>query len=92
MLERPKEFEMHALKQFSMSGFAVNSWIRFKTPTINVVSPNGQSTLIGALIEQDINTLAEEMASNNFSGGDFGKFYSVLPSICEQILGLYLPG
>lgn len=89
--DRAKEFELHELKQLNMFGFSVNSWVRFKTPTLNIVSPNGQNKLTGIFIEQDINTLAEEMPSSNYSAGDIGKFFSVLPNQCMQILERFFP-
>jgi len=84
--DQAREFEIHELRQLNMPGFLVNSWVRFKTPTLTIVTANGNNQMTGIFIEQDINTLAEEMPTNNYSAGDIGKFYSVLPSNCEQIL------
>ncbi len=90
--DRAKEFELHELKQLNMSGFTVNCWVRFKTPTLTIHSPNGQSKMTGVFIELDINTLVEDMPSSNYSAGDIGKFYSMLPGYCEQLLGRFFPG
>ncbi len=88
---QPQEFEIHTLKHFNMSGFAVNSWVRCKTPTLTLVAANEQRQMSGVIIEQDINTLAEEMPTSNYSAGNIGKFYSLLPSNYEQILALFFP-
>ncbi|MCX5781462.1 MAG: hypothetical protein NT145_01980 [Elusimicrobia bacterium] len=81
---RPENFELHAHKKYTFDKFKVNSWVRCKTGSLKDGSPI-------ILVLQDINTLAEEIESNNFVMDDVKKF--VNSAILEQtnILGKYFP-
>ena len=85
--DRPESFEIHARKQYVLAGrFSVNSWVRCKTGFIKM--PNVEKII---LVEQDINTLGEEMESKEFSIDQIKEFFNVVPSEFDSILSLYFP-
>jgi hypothetical protein len=87
-LNRPENFELHAHKRFSLGDkFTVNSWVRNKTGSISS-SPEKQSIV---LVEQDINTLTEEMSSQNFTVEQFKEFFKLASREFGYILKLYYP-
>jgi hypothetical protein len=87
-LNRPENFELHAHKTFVLGNkFRVNSWVRNKTGMSG--SPSGQSPVI--VVEQDLNTLLEELATNSFSATDVARFFAAAQSEFEVILNLYYP-
>ncbi len=85
-LNRPKQFELSAHKRFNLyEGLEVNSWVRNKT---------GKSTMTGdslIIIEQDINTLPEEMDIRKFSKKEIGRFFKHNIKELDHILALYYP-
>ncbi len=85
-LNRPESFELSAHKRFNFyDDLNVNSWIRNKT---GIISPT-QETII--LVEQDLNSLSEELAKRNFSNQDIEKFFTEIIDAFDQILTLYYP-
>lgn len=83
-LNRPENFELHAHKSYSLSKeIKVNSWVRSKT----AVAPNGP----GVLVEQDLNTLVEEIKAREFSAAAIDEFFEVALREMDQILALYYP-
>jgi len=81
-------FELHAHKRFSLGGkFNVNSWVRNKTGYISF----GEDRKSVVLVEQDLNTLAEESSSTNFSGIQFNEFFLLAAEEFTTILKLYYP-
>ncbi|MBI2402156.1 MAG: hypothetical protein HYW06_03375 [Gemmatimonadetes bacterium] len=88
-LNRPENFELHAHKRFMLGGrFMVNSWVRNKTATASSGSAGERSIV---LVEQDLNTLAEDIASRDFSQDEIGAFFQAAESEFDTILGLYYP-
>lgn len=85
-LNRPEQFELHAHKRYRLvNRFDVNSWVRVKT---------GQRASDGmkiVLIEQDINTLAEELETQHFRPAQMKAFFNAAVSECDKILALYFP-
>jgi hypothetical protein len=87
-LNRPENFELHAHKTFVLGNrFRVNSWVRNKTGVAG--SPGGQNPVI--VVEQDLNTLLDEVGTNSFSAGDVARFFAAAQSEFELILSLYYP-
>jgi hypothetical protein len=87
-LNRPENFELHAHKRFKLGEkFDVNSWVRNKT---GKATSAGESKSI-VLLEQDINTLSEEVPNRDFSKEDIANFYNLIPSEFDKILKLYYP-
>lgn len=83
-LKRPEKFELHAFKKYNFNNFKVNSWIRFKTGILTLT----KESII--LVEQDINTLAEEMEKRLFSINEIETFQNFSKIEHEQILEKYL--
>ena len=86
-LKRPEDFELHAQKSYVLAArWNVNSWVRCKTAKLR---PSGQSVI---LVEQDLNTRAEELETQDFKSEDVARFFrDCLPEF-ESILRLYFPG
>jgi len=88
-LNRPENFELHAHKRFSLSGrFLVNSWVRSKTGRLS----SGEENQPIVLVEQDLNTLSEEIETQAFSKEDIDRFFSSTVTEFDVILRLYYPG
>lgn len=84
-LNRPESFEFHAHKRYTYAKkFKVNSWVRIKTGRI---LSNSSPAVI---IEQDINTLVEEMEKRKFTSQEIIKFFNAAATEFDQILELYL--
>ena len=82
---RPDSFELHAHKRFMLADFEVNSWVRNKTGHLT----KGQRSAPIVVVEQDLNTLAEEQ--NDFDDGRIRKFYEAATTELDAILRLYYP-
>ena len=85
--DRPESFELHARKRYLLAEkFNINSWVRCKSGF--VTKPTRKSAV---LIEQDINTLAEETDIKEFDSDQISDFYSLVPDEFDAILSLYFP-
>lgn len=80
----PQKFEIHFYHRTVHEGFNINCWFRCKTGILN----NNKNII---LIEQDINTLTEELLKKHFSFGEIEKFLSVALEKQESLLSSYLP-
>jgi len=80
-------FEIHNHKLYVLRGLdiPVNSWVRCR---IGIVQP---SQVQAVTVEQDINTLGEEIDSRVFSVDEFAQFVREAEGEMENILGLYFP-
>jgi hypothetical protein len=86
-LNRPQDFELHAHKRYSLlEGLLVNSWVRNKTATLTTQTER----LPVVLVEQDINTLAEESAVANLNA-HIPLFFERAAAELDSILKLYYP-
>jgi hypothetical protein len=88
-LSRPSDFELHAHKRFPLPGlFEVNSWMRFKT----VVSRDDTGQKPNAiLVEQDLNSLSEQIESREMSQTEIRKFFELAPGEMRHVLEMYMP-
>ncbi|HKW09664.1 MAG TPA: hypothetical protein VJO33_04745 [Gemmatimonadaceae bacterium] len=85
-LNRPESFELHAHKRYAFpTGDDVNSWVRNKTALLTVDS----KPIV--LVEQDLNTLAENVATKAFSSAEVERFFLTAVSEFDNILALYYP-
>lgn len=87
-LNRPEGFELHAHKVFSLHPeleLSVNSWIRIKT------ARNPGEGFRYIVVEQDINTLAEDILRNRFLKAEISPFYDKISAELEHIMELYFP-
>ncbi len=87
-LRRSDTFELHNHKRFSLEpvGVVVNSWMRCKTAEIA-----GTGELV-ALVEQDINSLVENIASQRFTSESLQAFFESASLQLDATLALYFPG
>lgn len=87
-LARTENFELHVHKTYVLvEKFHMNSWVRSKTGRATF----GQESHPIILIEQDLNTLAEEMQARAFGDEDIKRFFSVIAQEFDAILRLYYP-
>ena len=84
-LNRPENFEIHAHKRFVLGRFRVNSWVRAKSGRLE--SDSVKQPII--LVEQDLNTLAEEAEASEFLADDFREFLGLSATEMDTILRLY---
>jgi hypothetical protein len=87
-LNRPEDFELHALKHYSlMKRYNVNSWVRNKSAQLS--SSGSQYSVV--LVEQDLNTLAEEASSRSFTIEEIKGYFDTLSTEFLSILRSYYP-
>ena len=85
-LNRPENFELHSHKRFTMSqDYIVNSWLRAKT---GQTKADKRRVII---VEQDINTLAEEAETRKYNPDEIKGFYDAVIDEFNSILSLYFP-
>ena len=86
-LNRPSDFELHAHKHFDLlSSFRVNSWFRCKTAKV------GEDDQSAIFVEQDFNTLAEELQTREYGPEQIRSFFSLaLLEEFNKVLDLYFP-
>ena len=84
-LNRPENFELHSHKKYMIyDELEVNSWVRAKTA---ILSPTKEPVIF---VEQDINTLAENI-DINVNDEDMSKFFNYAQSELDKVFGLYFP-
>jgi hypothetical protein len=84
-LNRPSDFEIHAAKQFDLlERLRVNSWFRCKT---GILLGTQRQTVV--LVEQDFNTLPEDLERREFSAEERQQFFGRVPEGFRQVLDLY---
>jgi hypothetical protein len=85
-LNRPQGFELHAHKVYGIpEGFDINSWVRCRAGQVSG-SVNGPAILI----EQDINTLAQE-TERKYSIDECSVFFRAVSEEMDKIMKLYFP-
>jgi hypothetical protein len=84
---RPEAFEIHAHKRFKMGEFLVNSWVRCKS----AIASSASEMQPIVLVEQDINTLAEDVPSKVFRKAEIEAFFAKVSTEARTILNLYFP-
>lgn len=87
-LNRPENFELHAHKRFALAGkWQVNSWLRSKTGRV-ALKDEGFAAVV---VEQDLNSLAEEEATRDFPQEEISDYFAVAASEAKNVLELYYP-
>jgi hypothetical protein len=87
--DRPSEFELHSLKKYNLPDFDdVNSWVRVKS---GIIHAKGATPKPAIIIEQDINTFAEDMVNKDFSEDQIHNFYEKTNEEFDNIIKLYFP-
>ncbi len=87
---RSSNFEIHNHKQYTPSQsdpkLTINSWVRCKTGTL---TKNNSPAI---LVEQDLNTLAEDLERNRFDAASTTAFFDLTVQEADSILKKYFPG
>lgn len=80
--------ELHTHRRLSLAErFQVNFWVRSKTGTLS----SGQESSPVVVVEQDLNTLLEDMETQAFTSGDIEKFFLATVTQFDESLQLYYP-
>jgi len=86
---RSATFEIHNHKQYTPrqadSRWVLNSWVRCKTATLLM------DRQPAVLVEQDLNTLAEELEASCFTPDQTLQFFELAAREVEEIFALYFP-
>lgn len=79
-------FEIHSHKRYELTNtYPVNSWIRFKTGFKGKRSDNIRILII----QQDINTLSEELETRDYSNEEINLFFRTIVKEFNDILRLF---
>lgn len=86
-LKQPENFELHVHERhaFGTGQFNVNSWFRVRTGRLVADSKSA------VLVQQDINTIAEELESQRFEPEQIQAFFHEAIELDDQVLALYFP-
>ena len=85
-LNRPENFELHAHKRYALYGEeVVNSWVRNKS----AYKASDEKPVI--LVEQDLNTLGEQVLAREYTDEEMGLFFDAASSELDHILSIYYP-
>lgn len=86
-LKQPENFELHVHERLTLGTgqLNVNSWLRVRTGRL--VADNKSAVLV----QQDINTLAEELESQHFEPEQIQAFFHEAVKLGDQVLALYFP-
>lgn len=79
----PESFEVHSHKKYSLNNFNINSWVRCKSGFMK--KENKKIIIVG----QDVNTLAEEIESKDFTKKEIADFIKGVPIEQKEILKKY---
>lgn len=83
---RPESFEVHSHKKYEFSHFKVNSWVRCKSGILK----KDNAPII--LVEQDINTVSEEIDKKGFDNKQIRSFADLATKEQESVLNKYWGG
>ena len=81
----PEGFEIHSHKKYVLNDFKINSWVRCKSGFLK------KDNVKIILVEQDINTLSEEIEQNDFNIVQIKKFSNIVVKEQKSILNRYFP-
>lgn len=88
-LNRPDNFEIHAHKRFRPKHlFEINSWFRCKS---GVLERAGKGAAAVIILEQDFNSLSEQMDAREISEDEIRRFFEVSPAELQEVVNLYFP-
>jgi hypothetical protein len=87
---RSESFEIHNHKvyvpQRKETDFPINSWVRCKSAKL---ATDNRPVI---LVEQDLNTLANEADARPFEPGPIHAFFQMAAAEADEILRIYFPG
>lgn len=81
--DRPERFEIHSHKKYKLGDFNVNSWVRCKSGILK------KDNVPIVLVEQDTNTLSEEIEDNEFDIDQIQSFIEIAVKEQRTILDKY---
>ncbi len=86
-LKQPENFELHVHERHVLGTgqLNVNNWFRVRTGHLVVDSKSA------VLVQQDINTMAEELGSQHFKLEQIQTFFHEAIKLDDQVLALYFP-
>ena len=86
-LNQPDNFELHVHKKHALGTeeLDVNNWFRVRTGHVVVDSKSA------VLVQQDINTIAEELESRHFELEQIQTFFHEAIKLDDQVLAQYFP-
>jgi hypothetical protein len=88
--DNPRSFELHAHKVYTLRDFdTVNSWVRLRS---GIAQFQGSAPRSSIIIEQDINTISEDMGEKNYTQEQIVEFYEIVADEFDTILQLYFRG
>lgn len=87
LFEHSENFEIHNHKSLQLKDFSINCWTRCKTAGL-LVDTRPVTALI---VEQDLNTLAEEVEPHRFTTEEIRNYFLLASSEAEAVLKLYFP-
>ena len=87
---RSSNFEIHNHKEYVLPeiepNLTINSWVRCKTATLT------KTDLPAILVEQDLNTLAQEHEQRQFTADQVRAYFRIVTREADDILRKYFPG
>lgn len=94
-LKRSEDFELHSFKKYSPKSYKpINSWVRCKCVTLHKKDKKEQNKVItkkAVFVEQDLNTLAEDMDNISYNPSEINAFFCICGDEMESIIQLYFP-
>ena len=85
-LRNSKNFEIHNYKRYGLQAeLTINSWVRCRSETM------GTDAISVVTVEQDMNTLAEEIETRRFNAEEIDVFFDKCVSEADEILEKYFP-
>ncbi|MEH2080984.1 MAG: hypothetical protein V7K89_13570 [Nostoc sp.] len=82
-----ENFEIHNHSIKNIENFVVNVWTRCKSGLI----VNNDQTHSALIVEQDLNTLAQDLEDRKFNLEEIKSFFSLMQLESQAILQLYFP-
>jgi hypothetical protein len=87
LFDHSENFEIHNHKRLKLKDFSFNAWVRCKTAGLLL-----DSSLVSAVIvEQDLNTLIEEVEQFRFAREEIRSYFQVASTEAEDTLQVYFP-
>jgi hypothetical protein len=88
-MKRNGDFELHVQERIKLGDlFEINSWVRSKTATL--IPRGGERTGV-ILVEQELNSLAEQMDVRSLAPEEIREFSRLAPWTLGQVLEQYYP-
>lgn len=87
IFNKSENFEIHNQKSLTIQGFSVNSWIRCKTGVLVI----NNVAFKGVIVEQDLNTLAEQLGQRRFKNEEIKSYFQSAAVEAEANINVIFP-